>query len=103
MSKPFFTYILYCADKSYYTGSTDNLEQRITEHQHGEGSKWTQTRLPVKLIWSQEFTTRDEARETEQQIKRWSRAKKEALILGKFDLISDLASRSKLSLALRDG
>ncbi len=76
MNKPFFTYILCCSDNSYYTGSTDELEHRIAEHQHGQGSQWTKTRLPVKLIWSQEFSTRDEARESEQQIKRWSRAKK---------------------------
>ena len=102
MNRPFFAYILRCSDGSYYTGSTDELEHRIAQHQHGEGCAWTQTRLPVDLVWSQEFQTREEAREAEHQIKRWSRAKKEALITGRFDLVSRLASRSAGGRALRD-
>ncbi|RLC27531.1 MAG: hypothetical protein DRH37_10645 [Deltaproteobacteria bacterium] len=41
MNKLFYTYILCCSDKSYYTGSTDELEHRIAEHQHGQGLQWT--------------------------------------------------------------
>jgi hypothetical protein len=59
--KPFFTYILRCADGSYYTGSTDELEKRIAEHQHGEGCTWTRKRLPVEFVWRQEFASREEA------------------------------------------
>ena len=102
MLKPFFTYILRCADGSYYTGSTDELEKRIAEHQNGEGGTWTRKRLPVVFVWRQEFPTREEAMATEHQIKRWSRAKKEALIDGNFDLLKLLASRSQLSRAVRD-
>jgi len=102
MVKPFFTYMLCCCDNSYYVGSTDELEKRVAEHQHGEGCSWTRTRLPVELVWRQEFSTRDEARAAEHQIKHWSRAKKKALIAGDFDLLSLLAGRSKLSRALRD-
>jgi predicted GIY-YIG superfamily endonuclease len=102
MNRPFFAYMLRCADGSYYTGSTDELEKRIAEHQHGEGCAWTETCLPVELVWVQEFQTRDEAREAEHQIKRWSRAKKEALIAGNFDLLRLLASRSQLARAVRD-
>lgn len=102
MLKPFFTYILHCADGSYYTGSTDELEKRIAEHKSGEGCTWTRKRLPVEFVWRQEFATREEARAAEYQIKGWNRAKKEALIAGDFDLLHILAGRSKLSRALRD-
>jgi predicted GIY-YIG superfamily endonuclease len=102
MLKPFFTYILRCSDDSYYVGSTDELENRVAEHNHGEGCAWTKSRLPVTLEWSQEFPTREEAREAEHQIKRWSRAKKKALIAGDFNLLRLLAGRSKLSRAVRD-
>jgi predicted GIY-YIG superfamily endonuclease len=100
---PFFAYILRCADGSYYTGSTEELEKRIAEHQNGEGCAWTRKRLPVEFVWRQEFPTRDEARAAEHQIKKWSRAKKEALIAGEFDLLHLLAGRSKQARAVRDG
>lgn len=48
----FWVYILQCADGSYYTGHTDNLEKRISEHQAGESEVYTATRRPVKLAWS---------------------------------------------------
>lgn len=102
MERPFFSYMLRCADGSYYVGSTDDLEKRIAEHKHGEGCEWTHRRLPVDLVWSQEFPTREEAREAEHRIKRWSRAKKEAIIEGRFDIVSKLASRSAEGRALRD-
>ena len=102
MLKPFFTDMLQCADGSYYTGSTDELEKRIAEHQNGEGCEWTRKRQPVEFVWRQEFPTRDEARAAELQIKKWSRAKKEALIAGNFELLHILAGRSKLSHAVRD-
>lgn len=102
MIKPFFTYILRCSDGSYYTGSTDELEKRIAEHKYGEGCSWTRNRLPVEFVWRQEFASREEAREAEYQIKRWSRAKKEALIAGNLDLLHLLAGRSLASRAVRD-
>ncbi|MDE0856753.1 MAG: GIY-YIG nuclease family protein [Nevskia sp.] len=76
----FWTYILRCSDGAYYTGHTDNLEQRIGQHQLGEIAGFTSTRRPVELVFSQEFNTREEALAAELQIKPWSRAKKEALI-----------------------
>lgn len=102
MAKPFFTYILHCSDGSYYTGSTDELEKRIAEHKYGEGCSWTRNRLPVELVWSQEFSSREEARTAEHQIKRWSRAKKEALIDGNFGMLRLLAGRSQASRVVRD-
>ena len=72
-------YILRCADNSYYTGHTDNLDERIAKHQSGEIEGYTSTRLPVTLVFSEDFPTREEALACEQQIKGWSRKKKEAL------------------------
>ena len=78
---PFYAYMLKCTDGSYYTGSTTNLEQRIAEHEAGLNPQaYTYSRRPLELVWSQEFTTHDEAFRAEHQIKGWSRAKKEALI-----------------------
>ncbi|ASY45523.1 MAG: TrmJ/YjtD family RNA methyltransferase [Pseudomonadota bacterium] len=90
----FHTYMLHCADGSYYVGHTDNLEQRIAQHQSGEISGYTQTRRPVALVWSQDFGTRDEALSAEQQIKGWSRKKKEGLIAGDWDAIRQAARKS---------
>lgn len=92
---PFWTYMLHCADRSFYVGHTDNLEIRVAQHDAGEISGYTQTRLPIKLVWSQEFATRIEALEAERQIKGWSRAKKLALIRGDWKLISKLAGSNK--------
>ncbi|MCX6310389.1 MAG: GIY-YIG nuclease family protein [Bacteroidetes bacterium] len=77
------TYILLCADDSYYTGMTNNLKRRIIEHSEGvnEGS-YTSNRRPVKLVWWQEYIYVDQAIAREKQIKGWSRIKKEALING---------------------
>lgn len=84
-------YILRCCDGSYYVGSTTDLELRIGEHQAGEGGRWTSHRLPVELVYSAEFGSLDEAAHAEQQVKRWRRAKKEALILGQYELLPELA------------
>jgi predicted GIY-YIG superfamily endonuclease len=80
MGQPFFAYVLLCADGSYYVGHTDDLERRINEHEAGEKCAYTETRRPIRLVWSQEFAAREDALAAELQIKRWSRAKKEALI-----------------------
>jgi predicted GIY-YIG superfamily endonuclease len=78
-----FVYILKCSDNSYYTGSTTNLERRFAEHKEGLIEDcYTHSRRPVSLVWSQAFATHDEAFRCEQQVKGWSRAKKEALIRG---------------------
>ena len=91
----FWTYILHCADGSYYTGHTDHLENRIADHQRGRMPGYTRTRLPVRLAWSQDFPTRNEALQAERQIKGWSRGKKEALIEGRWDEVSRLAKGSR--------
>ena len=89
----FWVYILRCVDNSYYTGHTDNLEDRIAKHKAGEIERYTSTRLPVTLVFSEEFSTREEALACEQQIKGWSRKKKEALMRGDWAEVSRLAQR----------
>lgn len=81
----FWTYILRCADGSYYTGHTDHLEQRMAQHVSGTLGEYTRLRKPVVLVYSQEMFSREEALAAERQIKRWSRRKKEALIRGHWD------------------
>ncbi len=76
----FWVYMLQCADGSYYTGHTDNLEKRLAEHEQGTFKCYTSRRLPVKLVFCSEFPTRDGAFIRERQIKGWSRRKKQALI-----------------------
>jgi tRNA/rRNA methyltransferase len=88
---PFWTYILRCADSSYYTGHTDDLETRIAHHQHGTYKGYTHDRRPVELVWAQEFATRAEALASELKIKPWSRAKKEALIASDWNMLSYFA------------
>ncbi len=90
----FHAYMLRCADGSYYLGHTDGLERRIAQHERGEIEGYTQRRRPVTLVWQQDFDSRLEALEAEQQIKGWSRAKKEALIAGDWALVSQLARKS---------
>jgi len=89
--KPGWIYILKCSDDSYYCGSTSNLEQRISEHIFHKYSGYTSARLPVNLVFSQEFADINDAIRAERQIKGWSRKKKEALIKDNFDLLHELA------------
>ncbi|HAT9100694.1 TPA: GIY-YIG nuclease family protein [Legionella pneumophila subsp. pneumophila] len=90
----FWVYILQCSDKSYYTGQTDNLEKRLTQHQDKMiPGCYTSTRLPIQLKFSQEFMSREEALSAERQIKGWSRRKKEALINGDWQALSDYSKR----------
>ncbi len=88
-------YILKCADGSCYSGSTNNLSLRLAEHHAGEGSVYTRRRLPVELVYAQEFPSEHEAFLRERQVKGWTRAKKEALIRGDFEALVGLSkSRS---------
>ena len=91
----FFVYILKCKDGSFYTGHTDNLEYRISEHKLGKIPGYTSTRLPVELVFVQQCPTRDEALCAERQIKGWSRKKKIALINNNWPLILKLSNYKK--------
>ena len=87
----FWAYMLHCRGGAFYVGHTDNLERRIVQHETGAIEGFTAKRLPVKLVWSQEFTTRFEAKEAERQLKGWKRAKKMALVRGDWNGVSQLA------------
>ena len=87
----FYAYLLRCNDGSYYAGHTDNLEQRVAQHESGAFGGCTARRRPVVLVWSDSFQSRDDAFAVERKLKGWSRAKKEALIAGDWDLVSQLA------------
>jgi putative endonuclease len=91
-----WTYILECADGSYYVGSTVDLEARLWQHNHSpDGPIYTRRRRPVRLVWSGEFETAAEAFAFEKQVQGWRRAKREALIRGDFGVLPRLASRRK--------
>ena len=77
----FFTYILKCADKTLYTGSTNNLKKRLKEHNElKSGAHYTKTRRPVELVYLEKFRTLAKSRKRESEIKSWSKKEKLALI-----------------------
>ena len=77
-----YTYILKCADDTLYCGWTNDLEKRLAAHNAGTAAKYTRTRRPVKLVYYEEFETKQEAMSREFHIKRMSRLEKLALING---------------------
>ena len=79
-----YTYILECADGTYYCGWTNDLEKRVKVHNEGKGGKYTRARLPVKLVYHEEFDTKEEAMSREWHIKQLSRGEKEKLIKNAF-------------------
>ncbi|MGF1523429.1 MAG: GIY-YIG nuclease family protein [Leptolyngbyaceae cyanobacterium] len=85
------TYILECADRSFYTGSTKNLYRRLWQHQNGLGARHTANRLPVKLVYVEEFERVSDAFYREKQIQGWSRAKKIALMESDWNQLHMLA------------
>ena len=95
----YWTYIVLCADRSYYTGThrgTD-IEDRIGSHNNGTFRGYTYFRRPVKLVWAQEFQSIKEAIEYERRIKGWTRAKKKALIKGNIAELKRLSNSSNPS------
>ena len=87
----FYAYLVRCNDGSYYAGHTDDLEARMALHQTGSLGGYTAKRLPLTLLWSDTFQTRDDAFAAERKLKGWSRAKKEALVAGDWERVSELA------------
>ncbi len=75
-----YTYIVQCKDGSLYTGWTNNLEKRIKAHNEGKGAKYTKARRPVKLMYYEEFSSKEEAMRREYEIKHMSRKEKETII-----------------------
>ena len=75
-----YTYLLQCADASLYCGWTNHLQERVKAHNEGRGAKYTRGRRPVKLVYFEEFATRQEAMRREYQIKKLTRQEKERLV-----------------------
>ncbi|MXP74108.1 GIY-YIG nuclease family protein [Lachnospiraceae bacterium WCA-9-b2] len=75
-----YTYILRCKDGTLYTGWTNNLKKRINAHNLGKGAKYTKSRRPVKLVYCEEFSTREEAMKREYAIKRMKKKEKEKMV-----------------------
>jgi len=92
--KTYFVYILKCSDNTYYTGITSNLSKRLIEHKSGKHkNSYTHSRRPISLKFYAEFTNVDLAIDTEKQIKKWSRAKKQALINSEFEKLPNLSKK----------
>lgn len=75
----------------YYTGSANNLERRLQQHQNGEGANFTKKHLPVELVYCEQFGRVDETFYREKQVQGWSRRKKEALINGEYEKLPELS------------
>jgi putative endonuclease len=84
-------YILECSNGAFYTGSTNNLELRIQQHQNGEGANFTKKHLPVRLVYYEEFQRVGEAFYREKQVQGWSRKKKQALIESRYSELPQLS------------
>ncbi len=85
----YYIYILECADGTWYTGWTTDPERRLKVHNSGKGAKYTRSRRPVRLIYTETFETAVEAQRREYAIKRLTRAQKEAIVAGKGILTAD--------------
>jgi len=79
MSDEHYVYVLRCADDTFYTGYTTDVERRVEEHQAGQGAKYTRGRTPVELLHVESYETRSEAMSREYEIKQLSRADKRQL------------------------
>ncbi|WP_315719150.1 MULTISPECIES: GIY-YIG nuclease family protein [unclassified Bradyrhizobium] len=94
MTEGAYLYILLCADGRLYIGTTrTSLELRLAQHNDGSFGGYTLTRRPVQLIYSQWFERITDAIENERRLKKWTRAKKEALIRGDLDALQALSAR----------
>jgi putative endonuclease len=91
-----WTYIFRLKSGQLYIGSTTDLKQRYQDHQNGNACRTTKLDPPIKLVFSESYPTFSEARKREAQIKRWTRAKKEALVAGDMNKLRQLSkSRQK--------
>lgn len=84
----YYVYILFCADGTYYTGWTTNIQKRLATHSKGKGAKYTRGRLPVRLLWFAPFESKSEAMKKEYAIKQLSKDGKRAITRGAVNKIS---------------
>jgi putative endonuclease len=73
---PWWVYIVECRDRSLYTGITNNLDARVGAHNDGRGARYTRSRRPVRLLWSERKRNRSSALRREAEIKSWTREEK---------------------------
>ena len=88
-----YVYILRCADKSFYVGHTSDPEARKRAHDEGTASNHTAKRRPVEMVYEEAWASIADAIDRERQLKRWSRAKKEALIASNTTALHALSRR----------
>jgi predicted GIY-YIG superfamily endonuclease len=88
-----FVYILRCADDSFYVGHTSDVYERVKVHNDGHGALWTACRRPVTVVYQESHPTEEQAVARERQLKRWTHAKKHALISGNQATLKALAKR----------
>ena len=86
-----YVYILQCENDTFYVGVTQNLDRREQEHKDGTGGHFTNYSRPMRVIYSEDYEDSQTAYKREAQIKRWSRTKKQALILGSFSELKKLS------------
>ncbi len=92
----YYVYILQCSDRSYYTGVTNDYEERVAAHKRGnDSSAYTFSRRPIKLVYMATFSDIHEAISWEKRVKRWTRKKKEALTRGDFEMLPCLSLNAK--------
>lgn len=78
----YYVYIVECSDGTYYTGYTNNIEERVKKHNQGKAARYTRGRVPVTLQYSESFSSRSRAMRREYEIKQLSRKEKELLLKG---------------------
>ncbi|WP_341933868.1 GIY-YIG nuclease family protein [Microbacterium sp. LWO14-1.2] len=88
-------YMLRCADGTLYVGSTLDLARRLAEHADGRGSAYTRRRLPVEVVWSEDFARIDDAFLWEKRIQGWSHAKRLAFVEGGLDAVRGWSARAR--------
>lgn len=90
-----YMYILECSDRTLYVGSTRDLERRLWEHNEGNGSMYTSTRVPVRLLYFEQFDRVEDAYRREKQVQGWSRAKRLALVKGTTEKLPTLSKKPR--------
>lgn len=90
-------YILECSDRSTYVGSTRDLNRRLIQHDEGMGALYTRSRLPVRLLYFEEFQNVGDAFRHEKQVQAWGRAKRLALAHGRLEELNRLSRKARRS------
>lgn len=79
-NKKYYVYMLLCHDQTFYTGTSNNVEKRVATHNAGKGAKYTKTRRPVRLMYTEELENKSQALKREIAIKKLSRPQKVTLL-----------------------